>query len=69
MAVSSYKYLECIKLLELNSNLFARNSEGRLPRCIKNNFLCVIKSFVKDNPDIINLKDRNGKTPLYLVIQ
>ena len=45
------------------------NSSFDIFHALNNNFLGVIKSLVKDNPDIINLKDRNGKTPLYLVIQ
>ena len=48
LAVSSYKYSECIKLLELNSNLFARNSEGRLPRYITNNFFLTKMLYKKE---------------------
>ena len=48
LAVSSYKYSECIKLLELNSNLFARNSDGRLPRYITNNFFLTKMLFKKE---------------------
>ena len=48
LAVSSYKYSECIKLLELNSNLFARNSDGRLPRYITNNFFLTKMLYKKE---------------------
>ncbi len=48
LAVSSYKYTECIKLLELNSNLFARNSDGRLPRYITNNFFLTKMLYKKE---------------------
>ena len=48
MAVCSYKYSECLKLLELNSNLFARNSDGRLPRYITNNFFLTKMLYKKE---------------------
>ena len=48
LAVSSYKYSECLKLLELNSNLFARNSDGRLPRYITNNFFLTKMLYKKE---------------------
>ena len=48
LAVSSYKYTECLKLLELNSNLFARNSDGRLPRYITNNFFLSKMLYIKE---------------------
>ena len=36
---------------------------------LNNNYIGVIKSFIKENPDIILTKNKNGKTPLYLAIQ
>ena len=72
LAVSSYKYSECIKLLELNSNLFARNSDGRLPRYITNNFFLTKMLFKKEYEYFYNKffgrvkKYRNTKNDLKL---
>ena len=61
LAVSSYKYSECIKLLELDSNLFARNSDGRLPKYITNNFFLTKMLYKRENEYYYNkfCKDNN----------
>lgn len=63
LAVSSYKYSECIKLLELKSNLFARNSDGRLPRYITNNFFLTKMLYKKEYEYYYNklFKDKKEK--------
>ena len=35
---------------------------------LNNNYLGVIKSFIKENNDIIYSKDQNGKTPIYIAM-
>ena len=60
---------ESINTFETEKTECYNNSSFDIFHAINNNYLGVIKSFVKDNPDIINSKDGNGKTPLYLAIQ
>ena len=54
LVVSSYKYTECIQLINLGSNVFARNSDGRSPRFITNNFFLAKMLFMKENDIYIN---------------
>ena len=48
LAVSSYKYSECIKMLNLGSNVFARNSDWKTPRYITNNFFLSKMLYMKE---------------------
>ena len=48
LVVSSYKYSECMKLLNLGCNVFARNSDGRKPRYITNNFFITKMLYMKE---------------------
>ena len=41
LVVSCYKYSECIRLLNLGGNVFARNTDWRTPRYITNNFFFI----------------------------
>ena len=54
LVISSYKYSECIKLLNLGSNVFAKNSDGRSPRYITNNFFLSKMLYIKENEININ---------------
>ena len=64
LAVSSYKYTECVKLLDLNSNLFVRNSDGRLPRYTTNNFFLTKMLYRKEYDYYYNklCKERKEKS-------
>ena len=48
LAVSSYKYSECVKLLDLNCNLFNRNCDGRMPRHVTNNFFLTKMLYIRE---------------------
>jgi hypothetical protein len=54
LCVSSYKYSECIKLLNLGSNVFAKNFDGRSPRFITNNFFMEKILYMKENDFYFN---------------
>ena len=61
LVVSSYKYTECIQLLNLGSNVFARNSDGRSPRYITNNFFLAKMLNLKENNIYINRVSKDSK--------
>ena len=60
---------ESINTFETEKTECYNTSSFDIFHALNNNYLGVIKSFIKDNPDIINSRDQNRKTPLYLAIQ
>ena len=61
LVVSSYKYLECIQLLNLGGNVFARNTDWRTPRYITNNFFLSKMLFMKEYDLYFNKFNKNKK--------
>ena len=64
LVVSSYKYSECMKLLNLGSNVFSRNSDGRKPRYITNNFFLTKMLYMKEYEIYLDryiMKSNNNK--------
>ena len=61
LAVSSYKYSECVKLLELNCNLFNRNCDGRMARHVTNNFFLTKMLYIKEYDYYMNKFFGNDK--------
>ena len=59
---------ESINTFETEKTECYNNSNFDIFHALNNNYLGIIKSFIKENPDIIYLKDQNGKTPLYLAL-
>ena len=59
---------ESINTFETEKTECYNNSNFDIFHALNNNYLGIIKSFIKDNPDIINSKDQNGKTPIYLAM-
>ena len=62
LVVSSYKYSECMKLLNLGCNVFARNSDGRKPRYITNNFFITKMLYMKEFEIYLDKFIKNIKT-------
>ena len=60
---------ESINTFETEKTECYNNSNYDIFHALNNNYIGIIKSFLKENPDIINSKDQNGKTPLYLSMQ
>ena len=61
LVVSSYKYSECIRLLNLGGNVFARNTDWRTPRYITNNFFLSKMLFIKEYDLYFNKFNNNEK--------
>ena len=61
LVVSSYKYSECIKLLDLGSNVFARNSDWKTPRYITNNFFLSKMLYIKEYAIYFEKFNKNEK--------
>ena len=64
LVVSSYKYSECMKLLNLGSNVFSQNSDGRKPRYITNNFFLTKMLYMKEYEIYLDryiMKSNNNK--------
>ena len=59
---------ESINTFETEKTECYNNSNFDIFHALNNNYFGIIKSFIKDNPDIINSKDQNGKTPIYLAM-
>ena len=49
LVISSYKYSEFIKLIELGCNVFLKNSDGKSPRFITNNFFLSKVLYIKEH--------------------
>ena len=62
LVVSSYKYLECIQLLNLGGNVFARNTDWRTPRYITNNFFLSKMLFIKEYDLYFNKFNKNKQS-------
>ena len=62
LVVCAYKYSECFKLLNLGSNVFSQNSDGRTPRYITNNFFLSKMLYMKEY-DYYKDKYINNKIP------
>ena len=61
LVVSCYKYSECIRLLNLGGNVFARNTDWRTPRYITNNFFLSKMLFIKEYDLFFNKFNNNEK--------
>jgi len=63
LVISSYKYSECVKLLNLGGNVFDKNSDGRTPRYITNNFFLSKMLYMKENNIYYKKYFKQGKIP------
>ena len=63
LVISSYKYSECVKLLNLGGNVFDKNSDGRTPRYITNNFFLSKMLYTKENNIYFKKYFKQGKIP------